>query len=328
MNEASHADDRLRGIPCQIVAGPLGVGKTTAILDFLRRNAGRGRIAVLVNDFGEAGIDGRIFAGASEVPPVEVVAVPGGCLCCTSPVYFEEALLRLAALEPRPDRILIEPSGVVMLGPLKRHLRRLCESHPLELQPTVVLIPPARLGERHLCIPFYGQLVEEADILVANQTDRATSEQLVHFSDWTSRIQPPKLLIAMTRNGILPEEVFTTTASSAPVLSDAESGDAASSAGHSGLRSGLWEAAATRLVDLDRLSEFLQGLRIRLEPGGLGRLKGIVHTDCGWRLVQWTGGTFTVHPFAAQDRSRVEWIWEGEGDFTHIAQGLEGCVLG
>lgn len=80
----------MKSIPCQIIAGPLGIGKTTTLLAYLKRQQGRERIAILVNDFGTLGIDGTLLnanPGSPESP--RIVSVPGGCLCCTASIYFE-----------------------------------------------------------------------------------------------------------------------------------------------------------------------------------------------------------------------------------------------
>jgi len=85
MNE--HAKQGATPLPVHLVAGPLGVGKTTAILSYVERHAGREHVAVLVNDFGPVGMDGAIMRGAiGRVvgDQMKVLTIPGGCLCCAS----------------------------------------------------------------------------------------------------------------------------------------------------------------------------------------------------------------------------------------------------
>jgi G3E family GTPase len=85
----------------------LGVGKTTAILDLLSQKPEDENWAVLVNEFGQIGIDGAIFKTAGAT----VSEIPGGGLCCAVGLPFQVAINRLVK-ETRPDRLLIEPSGI------------------------------------------------------------------------------------------------------------------------------------------------------------------------------------------------------------------------
>ena len=101
--------------------GLLRVGKTTAILDLLKRKPENEKWAVLVNEFGRVGIDGAILSSQGAT----VREVPGGCLCCAVGLPFQLAVNRLLA-EVKPDRLLIEPTG---LGHPKRVLDMLIEGY-------------------------------------------------------------------------------------------------------------------------------------------------------------------------------------------------------
>jgi len=99
-------------VPTNIITGFLGVGKTTAILHLLKHKPGNERWAVLVNEFGEIGIDGSLFKGQhSEQNGVFIREVPGGCMCCTAGLPMQIALAQLLA-RAKPDRLLIEPTGL------------------------------------------------------------------------------------------------------------------------------------------------------------------------------------------------------------------------
>ena len=97
--------------PTNIIFGFLGAGKTTAILDLLARKPDNQRWAVLVNEFGEIGIDGKIISQAGVEAGVAVKEVPGGCLCCVAGVPFQVGLTELVR-SARPDRLIIEPTGL------------------------------------------------------------------------------------------------------------------------------------------------------------------------------------------------------------------------
>ena len=102
----------LSAVPTNIITGFLGVGKTTAILNLLKSKPANQRWAVLVNEFGEIGVDGSLFQGQqSEDQDVFIREVPGGCMCCAAGLPMQIALNQLLA-KAKPDRLLIEPTGL------------------------------------------------------------------------------------------------------------------------------------------------------------------------------------------------------------------------
>jgi cobalamin biosynthesis protein CobW len=106
-------------IPCSIVTGFLGAGKTTLVRHVLQNAQGR-RLAVIVNEFGDVGIDGEILRGCGIESCNEdrIVELSNGCICCTVADDFVPALERLLGLEDPPEHILIETSGLALPKPL------------------------------------------------------------------------------------------------------------------------------------------------------------------------------------------------------------------
>ncbi|WP_304438858.1 GTP-binding protein, partial [Oleiphilus sp. HI0086] len=99
-------------VPTNIITGFLGVGKTSAILNLLKQKPDNERWAVLVNEFGEIGVDGSLFQGqSSQEQGVFIKEVPGGCMCCASGLPMQIALNQLLS-RAKPDRLLIEPTGL------------------------------------------------------------------------------------------------------------------------------------------------------------------------------------------------------------------------
>ena len=97
--------DTLARVPCTIVTGFLGAGKTTLIRHVLA-NAGGRRLAVIVNEFGDVGIDGEILKGCGDAacPEENIVELANGCLCCTVADEFVPALDTILARKPRAHR--------------------------------------------------------------------------------------------------------------------------------------------------------------------------------------------------------------------------------
>ena len=106
-------------LPVTIVTGFLGSGKTT-LISHLMRNPGGRRLAVIVNEFGDVGVDGEILKSCAipDCPAENIVELANGCICCTVADDFIPTIQALMALDPRPDHILIETSGLALPKPL------------------------------------------------------------------------------------------------------------------------------------------------------------------------------------------------------------------
>ena len=109
----------LSKIPVTVITGFLGAGKTTLIRHLMANPQGK-RLAVLVNEFGTAGVDGDILKSCADenCPENNIVELANGCICCTVADDFIPTIEALMALEPRPDHILIETSGLALPKPL------------------------------------------------------------------------------------------------------------------------------------------------------------------------------------------------------------------
>jgi cobalamin biosynthesis protein CobW len=109
----------LAKVPCTIVTGFLGAGKTTLVRHLLE-NAGGRRLAVIVNEFGDVGIDGEILksCGIENCPEDRIVELSNGCICCTVADDFVPALKRLLDHPAPPEHIVIETSGLALPKPL------------------------------------------------------------------------------------------------------------------------------------------------------------------------------------------------------------------
>jgi cobalamin biosynthesis protein CobW len=112
-----------RKIPATIVTGFLGSGKTTLLRHLLQNAEGR-RIAVIVNEFGELGIDGELLRGCgigcdeAGTPNGTLYELANGCLCCTVQEEFAPVMEQLAARREQIDHLVIETSGLALPKPL------------------------------------------------------------------------------------------------------------------------------------------------------------------------------------------------------------------
>lgn len=106
-------------VPCTVVTGFLGAGKTTLIRHLLETAKGK-RLALIVNEFGDVGVDGEILkgCGVDTCPEENIVELSNGCICCTVADDFVPALDQILARTPKVDHILIETSGLALPKPL------------------------------------------------------------------------------------------------------------------------------------------------------------------------------------------------------------------
>src|SRR5229473_8028607 len=111
--------DSLARVPCTIITGFLGAGKTTLIRHVLGNAQGR-RLPVIVNEFGDVGIDGEILKGCGDAacPKENIVELANGCLCCTVADEFVPALDTILSRRPAVEHIVIETSGLALPKPL------------------------------------------------------------------------------------------------------------------------------------------------------------------------------------------------------------------
>lgn len=162
---------KISAVPTNIITGFLGAGKTSLILHLLKHKPEQERWAVLVNEFGEVGVDGSLFAGLSGGQDVFVREVPGGCMCCAAGLPMHIALNQLLA-RAKPDRLLIEPTG---LGHPKEIMQVLNAQHyqdVLNVGPTLTLVDARNLADnRYTAHNIFNQQIEIADCIVGSKSD-------------------------------------------------------------------------------------------------------------------------------------------------------------
>ena len=106
-------------VPVTVITGFLGSGKTTLITQLMRNTSGK-RLAVIVNEFGDVGVDGEILKSCAipDCPAENIMELANGCFCCTVADDFIPTIEALMAINPRPEHILIETSGLALPKPL------------------------------------------------------------------------------------------------------------------------------------------------------------------------------------------------------------------
>ena len=183
--------ERPEAIPVSVIGGYLGAGKTTLMNQLLRQANGL-RFAVLVNEFGELPIDADLIESAAD----DMIAIAGGCICCSYGSDLMAALMELPQRLPDMDGVLIEASGVALPGGIVSALSLLPE---YRVDAVIVLADAetirARADDRYLADTVRRQLLD-ADIVLANKSDLITSKSLEDVLDWITQHAPSSKLIA------------------------------------------------------------------------------------------------------------------------------------
>jgi len=199
MTQSSHAIIATP-VKTNIITGFLGVGKTTAIQHLLKHKPAHERWAILVNEFGEVGIDGALHQG-NVSDAVFIKEVPGGCMCCTSGLPMQIALNQLLA-RAKPHRLLIEPTGI---GHPKEVLSTLAEPHYqdiIDLQATLTLIDARKASQsRYREHETFKDQLEVADHIVATKADLYNEQDLTHLSDYLASLHLSSTPVSVIKHG-------------------------------------------------------------------------------------------------------------------------------
>lgn len=186
-------------IPTNIITGFLGVGKTTAITHLLKTKPEHEVWSVLVNEFGEIGIDGALLKGTN----AHVREVPGGCICCVAGLPMKIALNMLIA-KTKPDRIIIEPTGLGHPEEIINTLSGEYYDSVLDLRATITLVDPRKLADqRYIDNANFQDQIAVADVLVANKLDQCAADDRVRFDALVSNFDPPKAAAFAVEQGQL-----------------------------------------------------------------------------------------------------------------------------
>ncbi|MDI5920833.1 GTP-binding protein [Halomonas sp. LR5S13] len=335
----------LANVPVHLVTGFLGSGKSTLIRRLIEQKPAGERWAVVINEFGRVGIDQAMFA---ERDDLVVKGLPGGCLCCQLAFVLQASLVNLLHRH-RPDRLIIEPSGLGHPAGLLDVLRGEGFDGVLDVRDIIALLDPRRLDDsraRHH-ETFLDQLAM-ADGVALTMTDLATPDQREEARAWLGEFWPPKRWIAEAPHGALPLPLLlesrrhagsTGAASSAHqaarpaaatlMLEDVELREPepgrplreeGASLGHATLG---WRWHAADLFELDRVTRLLGEL-----PANL-RVKGVLHTADGWKLYNRADGTVSLTGTAWRRDSRLELIGEAGHlpDTKALELKLAGCLV-
>ena len=263
----------MRRIPVLVISGFLGSGKTTLVRHLLADAQHSGvRVAVVSNEFGELGIDQAVLGREGE----SYVEIEGGCVCCR---LSDELVETLQMLRERvdPDRVIVETSGVALPFDVQLNLWREPVSHWVGDDVAVVVVNAEQVAAgRDLDATFEHQ-VSSADLLLLNQIDLVSEQELPRIEATLREIEPEAPMIRAVHAGVDSEPLFPPDPEGPRARRRQQEPTA-----HGHERFVADEIAVERGVEPEVLRERLRGL-------GALRAKGFVETAQGPRLVQGVG---------------------------------------
>lgn len=300
-------------LPLTVIGGYLGAGKTTLLNRLLADPDGQ-RIAVLVNDFGEIDIDGRLLDSATD----DVLRLANGCICCTMADGFAETLDTVRGFANRIDRVVVEVSGVGQ----PHKVAQWGHSPGFSPDGTVVLVDPLsvrdRASDRYVGETILTQ-VSEADLVVISRTDVAGAAELEATEIWLSGVTDATVLRAPVPTGVLLGPLLRAVAGNGPSSSRGPGTGAATTPAS--------RSDPTRVSDPEHvtISRRLAGpvtrtsidTWTRARPSGVVRAKGLIRVNDrpdDRTVLQVCGSSSTV---------TVDGPWDG-GDDAVVAIALPG----
>ena len=308
-------------VTTHLIMGFLGTGKTTLLRHLLANKPEHERWAILVNEFGEVGIDGALLTEQGAM----IKEVPGGCLCCVSGLPFQIGLNALLH-KAKPDRLFIEPSG---LGHPSQILKTLTNEHyqdVLRLGATFCVVDPRQWADaRYQTHETYQDQLALADVIVINKADLSSPEQVANLAAAITKglftDQAPQQVTTVSQGQLdhdwlsAPHNTERQAASpqahanniarpliakSEPRLSRAQPWRRYSNLGQDHYSVG-WRFLDAVCFDLSKVEAFCRSLKV-------ARLKAVLPTADGWWAFNMVDELLSVYRIAPQTEGRLELI--------------------
>lgn len=319
-----------------IVFGFLGSGKTTFITRILQEWGSREKIVVLVNEFGEVGIDGELL----NLQGGNVVEMPSGCICCTLQADFRTQMLDVSR-NIRPERVVIEPTGVATISQIRSIVEaQLFEDFIEEIHNVMIADATGFMGFYKANRHFVESQVKNAQLVLLNKCDRVEKKKAMVTRGAISAINP-EIGVLTTQFGAVDWAEYTAALSSAPKTGWVETAET----GNRHLEEEEEDSHVHVIEEKDELGyesfgavyrdltfdeESLEGLfrelnAPRFKMGEVVRAKGIFRTARRWVLMELASGEFSSQPIGHSTETKVSIIGRNL-QRERIGAAIERCV--
>ncbi|MFK8332628.1 GTP-binding protein [Pseudomonas sp. BJa5] len=322
----------LQNIPTHVIAGPLGAGKTSLIRHLLGQRPPDERWAVLINEFGQIGLDAALLS--TDDQGVGMAEVAGGCVCCVNGAPFQVGLGRLLR-KVRPQRLFIEPSGLGHPLQLLKQLQQAPWRGVLAVQPAVMVLDAAQLDAGIPLPAAQQETLASAGLLVLNKSAAVDDQRRLWITSqlpdqplcWTEqgRLALSALPVRMpetTAEGVVdklvspskPEPMAALWINQQEPICSVQDSDDGWSIG--------WRWHPRQLIDHLRVEKFLADFSWR-------RAKLVIHSPRGWQSLNALAEQGELHwqPSEWRRDSRIELIFSTAQDSQALQQAMLACRL-
>ena len=330
-----------------IIFGFLGSGKTTFIIKALEQWGAEEKIVVLVNEFGDVGIDGDLLTGRGG----DVVEMPSGCICCTLQADFRSQMLEISR-SIKPERVVIEPTGVATIAQVRAIIEAQLFEDTIEKINNILIADATGFmnlykANRH----FVESQVENAQLALLNKCDRVDKRKAMVTQSALSAINP-EMTVLMTEFGAVDWAEYQFALSTAPGSGQSawkkninrtditEAGDDHQFPHneahdlhihlHENEDALGYESFGRVYQDISfdrgRLEDFFQQLNAaQSQMGEIVRAKGVFRIADKYILMELASAEFSSQPLSRSDQSKISIIGRGL-DREMITAALERCV--
>ncbi|MGK3141527.1 CobW family GTP-binding protein [Pantoea sp. C2G6] len=316
-----------------LITGFLGSGKTTLLCHLLAARPADEKWAVLVNEFGEIGIDGALLADRGAT----LKEIPGGCLCCVNGLPMQVGLNML--LKSQPDRLLIEPTGLGHPRQVLQMLTAPVYQSWLQLNATLTLLDARQLAdERILANENFRDQLAAADIIIANKRDGWSEQDHQRLAQWQQQSSDGRPLIT-TEYGNIPLSLLDTPHQPRELPTPQHHHAAQPASGVATLRlagEARWRRALNHgqgysacgwLFDSDTLFD-QTALLAWARQAEVDRIKGVMNTAEGTLRINGQGKEVqSERQTLPSSDSRIEIIHSQQADWNRLQSALLKCRL-
>lgn len=327
-----------KAIPTNVIIGFLGVGKTTAIQQLLNTKPPGERWAVLINEFGKVGIDSQLLqTDDHSLGEVTIREVPGGCMCCAAGLPMKVALNQLIG-KAKPDRLLIEPSGLGHPEEVIAVLSGEFYQSIIDLRATLTLVDARHMSDaKYREHETFQQQLQIADLIVANKSDMYGQSEIAALKAYLNEMHLQELSLHITQDAKINPEWLKPNAKfnqavwqEQPAVFDLKNetqpipdcGYLALGQQLSGWYSYGWRFKSTFYFDYQPLIAWLEQFKQI-------RFKAVVRTSEGSVAINQADDNLTIDGLASQAaESRIEFITDKPLDAKKMeSQLLQMCGI-
>lgn len=319
----------LQNIPTHVIAGPLGAGKTSLIKHLLAQRPANERWAVLINEFGQIGLDAALLT--QDADGIALGEVAGGCLCCVNGAPFQIGLGRLLR-KARPDRLFIEPSGLGHPAQLLRQLSEVPWLGVLAVQPCVLVLDAQALAAGKPLPAAQQEALISAGLLLLNKSEnlddadrqRITGQLPARRLYWTQQAVLPlselpgleSQAVAGVDNFVAPKGLAQMPA----IWTDPAFPICLSQEQEGGWSIG-WRWHPSQTFDAALIGKWLESLAWR-------RAKLVIHSGGGWISANAVDNSaLEWRPSEWRQDSRIELIFSEPQDVDTLQRALADCRI-